>query len=69
MLVAKTSQPEHSAEAFTWSATGLLAGIGLGLTMGGLLLEFTRSPTVFAAAAAIAVLAAVLALPMIRPRA
>jgi len=69
MLVAKTSQPEHSAEAFTWSATGLLAGVGLGLTLGGLLLEFTRSPTVFAAAAAIAVLAAVLALPMIRPRA
>ena len=68
MLVAKTSRPEHSAEAFTWSATGLLAGVGVGLTLGGQLLEFTGSPAVFAAAAAIAVLAAVLALPMIRPR-
>ncbi len=68
MLVAKTSHPEHSAEAFTWSTTCLLAGVGIGLTLGGQLLEFTRSPSVFATAAAIAVGAAALALPMVKPR-
>jgi len=68
MLVAKTSRPEYSAEAFTWSTTCLLAGVGIGLTLGGQLLEFTRSPSVFAAAAAIAVGAAALALPMVKPR-
>ena len=68
MLVAKTSHPEYSAEAFTWSTTCLLAGVGIGLTLGGQLLEFTRSPSVFATAAAIAVGAAALALPMVKPR-
>ena len=68
MLVAKTSRPEHSAEAFTWATTCLLAGIGIGLALGGQWLELTRSPSVFAAAAAIAFGAAALALPMVRPR-
>ena len=68
MLVAKTSHPEYSAEAFTWSTTCLLAGVGIGLTLGGQLLEFTRSPSVFATAAAIAVGAAALALPMVKSR-
>jgi len=68
MLVAKTSRPEYSAEAFTWSTTCLLAGVGIGLTLGGQMLEFTRSPSVFAAAAAIAVSAAALALPLVKPR-
>lgn len=61
MLVAKTARPEHSTEAFTWSATGLLAGVGLGLTAGGQLLEFARSPAVFAAAAAVSLAAGALA--------
>src|SRR6185436_17072873 len=44
MLVARNSRPEHSTEAFTWSTTGLLAGVGLGLAAGGVLLEFAKSP-------------------------
>jgi MFS family permease len=66
MLVAKTSRPEHSAEAFTWSATSLLSGVGIGLTLGGQILEYAPSPVVFAAAAAIAICAAALALPLVR---
>jgi predicted MFS family arabinose efflux permease len=62
MLVARSARPEHSTEAFTWSSTGLLAGVGLGLTGGGVLLEFTRSPAVFAAAAILSLLAGALAL-------
>ncbi len=68
MLVAKIARAEHSTEAFTWSTTGLLAGVGLGLTAGGALLEYTRSPAVFAAAAALSMLAGALALRLIRVR-
>ena len=51
MLVAKIARAEHSTEAFTWSSTSLLAGVGLGLTGGGALLEYAHSPAVFAVAA------------------
>lgn len=57
MLVAKSVRPEHTAEAFTWSASALLAGVGLGLATGGMLLEIYRSSAVIAAAAASAMLA------------
>jgi MFS family permease len=66
MLVAKNSRPEHSTEAFTWSSTGLLAGVGLGLTLGGALLELAASPVVFAAAAALSLAAGSLALVLER---
>jgi hypothetical protein len=68
MLVARISRPEHSTEAFTWSTTGLLAGVGLGLTLGGVLLEFAKSPAVFAAAAGIAIAAGAIALPLVKIR-
>ena len=61
MLVAKSVRAEHTAEAFTWSASALLAGVGLGLGGGGLLLEIYRSNAALAAAAASALLAALLA--------
>jgi len=65
MLVARKSRPEHSTEAFTWSSTALLAGVGLGLTTGGALLEFAKSPAVFAAAAALSISAGLLALLLV----
>jgi predicted MFS family arabinose efflux permease len=61
MLVAKGVRAEHTAEAFTWSASALLAGVGLGLGMGGLLLETHRSGAALAAAGASALLAALIA--------
>jgi len=67
MLVAKTSRPEHSTEAFTWSASALLSGVGLGVTAGGGLLEVFRSPVVLAAAAAAAFLGALTARLALRP--
>jgi MFS family permease len=66
MLVAKSSRPEHSTEAFTWSSTGLLAGVGLGLTIGGALLEYAKSPAVFAAAAMLSLAAGSLALLLVK---
>lgn len=68
MLVAGTSRPEHSTEAFTWSSTGLLAGVGLGLTIGGGLLEHSKSPAVFATAALLSAAAGLLALRLVRTR-
>lgn len=68
MLVAKSSRPEHSTEAFTWSTTSLLAGVGLGLTGGGALLEHAKSPAVFAAAAALSIAAGLLAAGLAKPR-
>lgn len=61
MLVAKSVRPQHTAEAFTWSASALLAGVGLGLGGGGLLLEVYASNAALAAAAVSALLAALLA--------
>jgi MFS family permease len=60
MLVAKTASPEHSTEAFTWSATGLLAGVGSGLAAGGWFVERWASPSTFIAAAAAALAASAL---------
>jgi hypothetical protein len=68
MLVAGNSRPEHSTEAFTWATTGLLAGVALGLTAGGALLEVAKSPAVFAAAAALALAAGAVALPLVKTR-
>ena len=61
MLVAKTSRPEYSSEAFTWSASALLAGVGIGLTAGGGLLEVFRSAAPLAAGAGAAFLGALVA--------
>ena len=58
MLVAKTARPEHMTEAFTWSASALLCGVGIGMAAGGGLLEYWTSPTVLAAGALAALLAA-----------
>ena len=61
MLVAKTARPDNITEAFTWSASALLAGVGIGVAGGGALLEYYRSPAVLAAGAAAALVAAVAA--------
>ena len=61
MLVAKTAPAHFATEAFTWSTTCLLTGIGLGLAAGGLILESATSAAVFATAGLVAIAAAVLA--------
>jgi MFS family permease len=58
MLVAKTARSEHMTEAFTWSASALLCGVGIGMAAGGGLLEYWPSATVLAAGAVTALAAA-----------
>jgi MFS family permease len=58
MLVAKTARPEHTTEAFTWSTSALLGGVGVGMALGGIAAEAWSARAAFAAAAAAALLAA-----------
>jgi len=62
MLAAKISRAEHATEAFTWVTSALLAGVGIGLAAGGVLLEVLPSSAALAAGACAAFLAALLAL-------
>lgn len=68
MLVAKTAPAQYATEAFTWSTSCLLTGVGLGLALGGLILERATSSAVFATAGLVSVGAAVLASVSLRTR-
>lgn len=65
-LVAKSVRKEHATEGFTWSATALLAGVGLGLAGGGLLLEHAAVSTLFAVATLVCIAGALLARASLR---
>jgi predicted MFS family arabinose efflux permease len=58
MLVAKSARPSEITEAFTWSASALLCGVGVGIAAGGGLLVHFSSPAVLASGSAAALLAA-----------
>lgn len=62
LLVSQTSPPEHVTEAFTWSSTALLTGVGIGTSGGGWLLERCSAASVLALAGAISILASAAAL-------
>jgi MFS family permease len=66
MLVAKIAPSHYATEAFTWSTSCLLTGVGLGLAAGGLLLERGNSAAVFTAAGAVSISAAALAYGSLR---
>ena len=62
MMAAKIARPEHATEAFTWTTSALLSGVGIGLAAGGALLEVFPSTAALAAAACAALVAALVAL-------
>jgi MFS family permease len=66
MLVAKTAPPQYATEAFTWSTSCLLTGVGLGLATGGLVLERASAAAVFGAGGAVSLGAAALAYTSLR---
>jgi MFS family permease len=66
MLVARIAAPEHLTEAFTWSSTGLLAGVGIGMAGGGWLIERWSSGAALIAGAIVAVSAGTLAAAWLR---
>ncbi|MET0203091.1 MAG: MFS transporter [Casimicrobiaceae bacterium] len=61
MLVTSIAPPRYATEAFTWTATCIVSGVGAGQALGGRLLEGPGYPTVFALAAGAALAAALLA--------
>ena len=67
MLVSSYAQARYATEAFTWSATCIVSGIGAGNALGGVLLERFNPAAVFASSAAVAALAAGCALMLSVP--
>ncbi|MSQ53997.1 MAG: MFS transporter [Betaproteobacteria bacterium] len=68
MLVAKIASARHATEAFTWSSTGLLAGVSAGIALGGLILESSPAAAVFVCAGVTAMAAAAIAVALLRER-
>jgi MFS family permease len=66
MLVSTHAPARYATEAFTWSSTCIVAGIGAGNALGGRVAEAWGAAGVFALAAAVALLAATIALA-VRP--
>ena len=57
MLVTKSAPAEQATEAFTWTTSALLAGVGIGLPLGGALLEKFPPAAALAAGAAVSLAA------------
>ena len=67
LLVSSYAPSRYATEAFTWSSTCIISGIGAGTALGGVLLERFDPPLVFASSAGAALLATTCALGL-RPR-
>jgi MFS family permease len=68
VLVSTYAPSRYATEAFTWSATCIISGIGAGNALGGVLLERFDPAIVFASSASAALLAAACALTLHAPR-
>lgn len=68
LLTSRSAPAKYATEAFTWSATFIVTGLGTGMAVGGALSEtyFVKAP--FVAGSVVLVLAAVLALFLTPPR-
>lgn len=61
VLVSRIAPAKYATEAFTWSATFIVSGLGAGMALGGMLVETAGIRTLFATAAAIAAAMSLLA--------
>ena len=59
LLISANAPSRYATEAFTWSTTFLVGGLGAGHALGGRILEAYGAPAVFVGAAAAALLAAI----------
>jgi MFS family permease len=62
VLVSRIAPAKYATEAFTWSSTFIVSGLGAGMAVGGTLIETAGIRTAFVAAGAIACAMALLAL-------
>ena len=51
VLVSRLAPPKYATEAFTWSSTFIVTGLGIGMAAGGAIAETAGLPTMFLAAA------------------
>jgi predicted MFS family arabinose efflux permease len=51
VLVSRLAPPKYATEAFTWSSTFIVSGIGSGMALGGMLAEHAGLRTMFLSAA------------------
>ena len=66
LLVTQYAPAHYATEAFTWMSTCVVSGIGAGMAVGGQLIEAAGPAGAFASAAAAAVLAVLVSLPLQR---
>jgi MFS family permease len=66
VLVARFAAAEYAAEAFTWSSTSLMTGVGVGMAAGGWLVETTGARTPFVVGAGVMALVALAAWTLAR---
>ena len=64
VLVSRLAPSHYATEAFTWSSTFIVAGLGAGMALGGLLVETEGVRFAFAVAAAVIALVAVTSLAL-----
>jgi MFS family permease len=62
VLVARMAPPKYATEAFTWSSTFIVSGIGAGMAMGGAIAERATAKTPFLVAAILLAVMAAIAL-------
>ena len=67
MLVSQHAPARYATEAFTWLTTGIVAGIGAGMAVGGWLVELRGPALAFAASAACIVVSAMVAFAVRSP--
>jgi predicted MFS family arabinose efflux permease len=64
VLVSRLAPPRYATEAFTWSSTCIMAGVGAGLALGGWAIEAHGVKTVFVGGAAVMLGVSLLALAL-----
>jgi predicted MFS family arabinose efflux permease len=74
VLVSRLAPAKYATEAFTWSSTFIVSGLGAGMALGGLLVETTGLRSAFATGALIVAAMSILAMritpaPAARPAA
>jgi MFS family permease len=68
VLVSRLAPAKYATEAFTWSSTFIVSGLGAGMALGGLLVETTGLRSAFATGAVIVAAMSILALQIAPPR-
>jgi MFS family permease len=68
LLVSRMSPPQYATEAFTWSSTFIVSGIGAGMALGGTLAETVHVKAPFVCGGLIIALMALMAMAIRAPK-